>query len=849
MKKLFTLTVIVVMTISVFAQSPQKMSYQAVIRNSSGTLVTNHAVGMKISILQGSATGTVVYSETYSPNPQTNANGLVTIEIGNGTPVTGTFSGIDWSAGPYYLKTEADPAGGSSYTITGTSQLLSVPYSLYSKTSGDLADNSVTSEKIVDGTIVSADLANNSVTTEKLGNASVTYAKLDDMWAAAGDVLKFDGSKWWPAFDEGLTIPYAQHASDAFALFTIINESTGVAIHGISDGGYGIQGESSSPSGIGVRGLNTADNGTTYGVYGRSDSPDGSGIIGRGAAATGYAIGVTGESSSTDGRGVFGMASAATGNTYGVRGRSESTSGIGVYGLAASNSGITYGIFGESASNQGRGVWGFTSAASGITYAVAGRAASTEGRGVFGDAIATSGTNFGVYGRTASQQGYAGYFEGRVYVSSMMGIGTNSPTQKLDIDGQIRIRGGGPGAGKVLTSDATGVASWITPGADVWKLAGNAGTNPGTHFIGTTDNQALEIRVNNTRVLRFEPKSESPNLIGGYSGNAVTIGVIGATIGGGGFEYRINEVTDNYGTVGGGGNNKAGDGKGTATDAVNATVIGGYGNNAIASWATIGGGYMNYASDTYATVSGGKENAANGKFATVGGGNAVIANGDGATVNGGYANIANGAFSTVAGGQLNSADGSYSFAVGAQAKANHGGSFVWSSGAQTDSWGAYTFTARCHGGARFYSSAGIATGVQLSPGGSSFGSISDRNAKANFAGIDHAYLLEVIDEMPVLTWNLVSQPVQKRHIGPMAQDFNNSFAYLFGEIESPIHINNMDAIGISLAGVQGLYQLSQQQASRISSLEAERHALQSQLEELTVRLQVLEETFEKGSVK
>ncbi|HBE41804.1 MAG TPA: hypothetical protein DDW27_11485, partial [Bacteroidales bacterium] len=106
MKKIFTLTVIIATALTVFAQSPQKISYQAVIRNTSGGLVTNHTVGMKISILRGSTTGTVVYSETYNPVPQTNANGLVTIEIGNGTPVTGTFSGIDWSAGPYYLKTE-----------------------------------------------------------------------------------------------------------------------------------------------------------------------------------------------------------------------------------------------------------------------------------------------------------------------------------------------------------------------------------------------------------------------------------------------------------------------------------------------------------------------------------------------------------------------------------------------------------------------------------------------------------------------------------------------------------------------------------------------------------------------
>jgi hypothetical protein len=128
MKNLFTFFAAVVLTANVFAQAPQKMSYQAVIRNSSNALVSSTAVSMRISILQGSTSGTAVYVETQAAT--TNANGLVSIEIGAGTAVTGTFAGIDWSAGQYFIKTETDPAGGTSYSITGTSQLLSVPYAL-----------------------------------------------------------------------------------------------------------------------------------------------------------------------------------------------------------------------------------------------------------------------------------------------------------------------------------------------------------------------------------------------------------------------------------------------------------------------------------------------------------------------------------------------------------------------------------------------------------------------------------------------------------------------------------------------------------------------------------------------
>ena len=140
MKNLYTFLVAVLLTASTFlpqqasAQAPDKMSYQAVVRDNGDILVTNQAVGMRISILQGTASGIAVYEETQTQT--TNVNGLVTLEIGTGSVISGDFTTIDWSADSYFIKTETDPTGGSSYTITGTSQLLSVPYALYAKTSG-----------------------------------------------------------------------------------------------------------------------------------------------------------------------------------------------------------------------------------------------------------------------------------------------------------------------------------------------------------------------------------------------------------------------------------------------------------------------------------------------------------------------------------------------------------------------------------------------------------------------------------------------------------------------------------------------------------------------------------------
>jgi len=137
MKQLFIVLTAVILTAGMFqsqqasAQAPQKISYQAVIRDAANNLVTSHAIGMKISILQGSATGTAVYTETQTPN--TNANGLVSIEIGTGTG----FDAINWATGPFFIKTETDPTGGKNYSIVGTSQLLSTPYALYAAKAGN----------------------------------------------------------------------------------------------------------------------------------------------------------------------------------------------------------------------------------------------------------------------------------------------------------------------------------------------------------------------------------------------------------------------------------------------------------------------------------------------------------------------------------------------------------------------------------------------------------------------------------------------------------------------------------------------------------------------------------------
>lgn len=136
MKKSTTLiTLLLLCVVSIFAQAPEKFTYQAVVRNASNALVANTQVGVRVNILQGSATGNAVYSESHMAT--TNANGLITVNIGGGSVLHGSFAGIDWSDGPYFLKTDIDPNGGNEYSITSTQQLLSVPYALYAKDAGN----------------------------------------------------------------------------------------------------------------------------------------------------------------------------------------------------------------------------------------------------------------------------------------------------------------------------------------------------------------------------------------------------------------------------------------------------------------------------------------------------------------------------------------------------------------------------------------------------------------------------------------------------------------------------------------------------------------------------------------
>jgi hypothetical protein len=462
---------------SVFAQTPQSFCYQAVARDNSGNVLANKPVSFKISILSGSVSGTVAYSETHT-GLTTNAFGLVELEIGKGTPVTGTFSTINWGSNSFFVKIEMDPAGGTTYQTLSTSQLLSVPYALHSKTveTGDnwgsqvtvsdaslagngttttplkIADGGVTSAKIADGTIITGDLANNSVTTDKLaGNAvttdkintgAVTGDKIAQAGATNGQALKWNGTTWAPAADatggggwtdDGMVVRLTT-TTDSVQIGSVkrlgkFNVGGDIGLNLLNSIYFGSDATRiSSLTGGDLRFvaedlsmLTTED--ITFGHYGdetwiKFDNTNKR--VGIGTLSPTDRLHVLLDDSSVGLSAVRGVATSAAGSAYGVYGQSAGFKGRGIMGEATGTSSI--GVMGFATNTSSTGVWG-----------------EGSNQGVYGKSDLATGK--GIFGQVTSATAYSGYFDGgKFYISGNTGIGTTTPAKKLHVYGSAQIK-------------------------------------------------------------------------------------------------------------------------------------------------------------------------------------------------------------------------------------------------------------------------------------------------------------------------------------------------------------------------------------------------------------------------
>jgi trimeric autotransporter adhesin len=454
--------VVLIASVSVMAQAPDMMNYQGVARDANGNVIANQQIRLRFKVRENSSVGTVVFNETRKAT--TNANGLFSVQIGGAGFVTSTnnFASINWGSGKKFLQVEMDPTGGSAFLNMGTQQIISVPYASYANKAGSL-DPSVT----------------------------ISPTQIAPYAATPGQVLMYNGTNWVPSnAGSGMNIPYSATGSADSALFTIKNTNNdaaakaiygevinGIGVFGHSENHQGVYGSTNSPSMPGVWGYTYNLNGV--GVQGRSYQ--GTGVFGEttasGTAVRGVsggtqasAIGVKGESNAAAGFGVNGV----NNNGVGVKGTSNgtTTAAVGVTGEANNANGT--GVLG--ASTAGTGVKGTTATSSSVGAAVRGDNNGTAGNGVLGVANFPSGN--GVQGSSTTGTGVLGYsndYRG-VAGSTISGTalyGTSITGYALETNGNVKIAGGNtsPGAGKVLTSDANGNATWQSPSAAPAKVA------------------------------------------------------------------------------------------------------------------------------------------------------------------------------------------------------------------------------------------------------------------------------------------------------------------------------------------------------------------------------------------
>lgn len=223
-----SLLAFLLMSFNLFAQTPQSFNYQAVIRNSSGEPITNQNVGIQISILQGSSTGTPVYIETHDVS--TNDYGIVALKVGNGTATSGDFAGNDWSSGSYFIEIAIDESGGTAYQKIGAVQLLSVPYALFAENVHNKDDADADSTNEIQTISIKGD------TLELSDGGKVVFPYDSSQWIISGDKMYYNGGNVGVGTNNPQSRLDIKSDETSSALFQVINANNDTVFAVYPDG-------------------------------------------------------------------------------------------------------------------------------------------------------------------------------------------------------------------------------------------------------------------------------------------------------------------------------------------------------------------------------------------------------------------------------------------------------------------------------------------------------------------------------------------------------------------------------------------------------------------------------------